>query len=438
MNNKVILSATLALLSSLMSTTARAQSSNNNQGPGFTSSVEDPVVELRQIRQRRVDPPDSLFRTSPLTPLRECNIAAEKRIYKATDIKFGTNFNTLFQGLGENIPGTDDFGMATFMSFVATWDGFRKGCPNQGELTLGLEGRWDWGTTDPVTLGNEGLGSLTFTANPFGTYTPTFLVRNLFWRQGSRQAGWMYRIGRVTPDQFLQTSAHLTPLTSFMPIAGTGPFAMGLSDSGLGMFGGLFLSDRVNLVGVVSDANANRANFGHLSEGDFFTAVELQAKIFPVTSKAGYSKLSFWHNDGTANGKAINGSTGVEGWGVFIKHEQELTCDGRAIAIARWGKSYKASATYEQLAGGHFVLYDPFNAGRFKKMGFNADLAGVAYNWVQPTGVNRDESNVEMFYRFPMLPEMDATVSYQAIINPALDPSNDYGSAFSLRLRSSW
>jgi hypothetical protein len=71
-------------------------------------------------------------------------------------------------------------------------------------------------------------------------------------------------------------------------------------------------------------------------------------------------------------------------------------------------------------------------------MGLNADLAGVAYNWVQPTGVNRDESNVEMFYRFPMLPEMDATVSYQAIINPALDPSNDYGSAFSLRLRSSW
>jgi hypothetical protein len=28
--------------------------------------------------------------------------------------------------------------------------------------------------------------------------------------------------------------------------------------------------------------------------------------------------------------------------------------------------------------------------------------------------------------------------SYQGIINPALDPSNDYGSAFSFRLRSSW
>jgi hypothetical protein len=104
----------------------------------------------------------------------------------------------------------------------------------------------------------------------------------------------------------------------------------------------------------------------------------------------------------------------------------------------KWGRSYNDSALYEQLAGGHLVYYDPFDSGRFKKMGLNADLAGVAYNWVQPTGEDRDESNVELFYRFPLFPEMDATVSYQGIINPALNPSSDYGSAISLRLRSSW
>ncbi len=103
----------------------------------------------------------------------------------------------------------------------------------------------------------------------------------------------MYRIGRVTPDQCLMTSAHITPLTTFLPIAGTGPFAMGISDSGLGIVGGLFMNDRVNLAAVVSDANADRTNFGHLSEGDLFAAVELQAKIFPLTEKAGYSKVTF-------------------------------------------------------------------------------------------------------------------------------------------------
>ena len=84
------------------------------------------------------------------------------------------------------------------------------------------------------------------------------------------------------------------------------------------------------------------------------------------------------------------------------------------------------------------MLYDPCNSGRFKKMGFDSDVAGVAYNWVQPTGVDRDESNVELFYRFPFFPQMDTTLSYQAIINPAMDPDNDFGSAFSLRFRSTW
>ena len=442
--NSAISITLVALLSCWMLTPARAQDggavSNANQGPGFTSDVRDPVVELRNIRQRRETEPQrsSLFRTSPLTPLRQRGIEAEKRIYEATNIKFGTNLNTLLQGLSDNKPGTDEFGMASFASMVATWDGFRKGCPDQGEITLGIDGRWNWGTTDPVTLGVEGLGASGFTANPFNTYTPAFLVRNLFWRQGSREAGWMYRIGRVTPDAFFATSAHITPLTTYTPIIGTGAFAMGLPDSGLGMFGGLFLNDRVNIAGAISDANANRFDFGDPSEGDIFTAVELQAKIFPVTEKAGYSKLAFWYNEGTDDGLPANGSTGAEGWGFFLKYEQELTCDGRLIGIARWGRSYKDSALYDKLASAHLVLYDPFNSGRYEEMGFNADVAGVAYNWIQPTGLDRDESNLELFYRFPLLPEMDATLSYQGIFNPAQDPSNDYGSAISLRLRSTW
>ena len=60
----------------------------HSQGSGFTSDVQDPVVELQVARQRREQaktPGISLFRTSPLTPLRERGIAAEKRIYELTE-----------------------------------------------------------------------------------------------------------------------------------------------------------------------------------------------------------------------------------------------------------------------------------------------------------------------------------------------------------------
>jgi hypothetical protein len=36
-------------------------------------------------------------------------------------------------------------------------------------------------------------------------------------------------------------------------------------------------------------------------------------------------------------------------------------------------------------------------------------------------------------YRFPLYPTLDLTITYMGIINPALDPTNDYASAFSLR-----
>jgi hypothetical protein len=65
-------------------------------------------------------------------------------------------------------------------------------------------------------------------------------------------------------------------------------------------------------------------------------------------------------------------------------------------------------------------------------------VSGFEQSRIQPTGLDRDESNLETFYRFPLFPEMDATVSYQGIFNPAQDPSNDYGSAFSFRVRSTW
>ena len=424
-----------------------AQMNSNNQSPnqldhrpGLTTDLQDPVVELRRIRQRRQivrERGDSLFLTSPLTPLRERIIAAEKSIYESTNLKFGTSGNHLFQGLTDENPGTDDYGMSSFMITTATWDGFKKGTPCQGEVTISIEGRWNYGPPDPVTLGAQGLSTSLFTANPFTTYTPTFLVRNLFWRQGSREAGWRYRMGRVTPDQFLASSRHVTPLDTFLPI-GTGAFVIALPDSGLGWIGGLYLTENINIAGVVHDANADRTNFGDLGEGDLFKAVELQAKIFPFTENAGYSKVTFWHTDGTADGQPLNGSTGVEGWGVYIKLEQELTRDGRLIAVGRWGKSDKESAVYNKLAGAHLVLYDPFKSGRYERMGFESDVVGLGYDWGDAVGADQDESDVEVFYRFPLLPEMDMTVAYQAIFNPGFDATKDFGSAISIRLRSTW
>jgi len=124
--------------------------------------------------------------------------------------------------------------------------------------------------------------------------------------------------------------------------------------------------------------------------------------------------------------------TGPSGWGFFGKYEQELTDDGRGIGILRYGKSFEDSALYHQQASAHFLFYEPRVLTRLKH-----DLIGTAFNWSKATQPSaRSEYNLEVFYRFPIFPGVDTTLSYQSVSHPALDPVNDHASVFSLRLRT--
>ncbi|MDH3900894.1 MAG: carbohydrate porin [Gammaproteobacteria bacterium] len=399
---------------------------------GGLSHPQDPRNLLPHVRQRSTQK-DSLFPVSPLTWLHDSTNQAKQDLYAATHLKLGLVFTHLFQGLSESLPDEDRRGTSSQLNFVGTWELLHRGKPTQGQFYFDVEGRWDYGTTGPTPLGAAGLGSSTQTANGYAEYDPTFIVRNGYWHQGSPQAGWSYRLGKITPDQILSTSSHLSPFATFLPTASTGPFAMGLPDSGFGTVGAWYVNDRATLVGLVSDANADRTDSGDIGEGDFFTAAELQFKIAPRTPKAGYSKLTLWHTDGTEDGRPINGQTGPSGWGVMGKLEHELTADGRAIGILRYGKSFDNSALYEQLASAHFLLYDPPGPSQLQN-----DLIGMAFTWATvPQSGTRGEYNAEVFYRFPIFPHVDTTLSYQSVFNPAFDRDNDHASVYSLRLRTS-
>ena len=398
----------------------------------FGSDPEDPSNLLRGGIQERTVQRESLFPISPLKGLHDAIGQAKDDIYRATHLKLGLTLNHLFQVMSDALPGEDDWGTTTDLDLVGSWELVNRGEPTQGGLYFGLEGRWDYGTTGPQDLGFVSLGSAGGTANAFSEYTPTFILRNLYWEQGSPEAGWAFRIGKITPDAILATSRHITPVTTFLPNVGTGLFSSGYPDSGLGIVGAKYFSDRFKIVGLVSDANADRFDFGDIGEGDFYKAAEIAAKIAPRTEKAGFSKLTVWHNDGTKDGQPINASTGLDGWGVTVKLEQELTDDGQAVGILRWGMSWDDSSIYNQQAGAHFLLYDPFGP-----VGLKNDVVGIAANWVESVAAEtRDEYNVEVFYRFPLFPGVDTRLSYQSVINPAFTRDIDHASVFSLGFRT--
>ncbi len=437
MKSVIVTVLSLWLLSSLTTRSASADdegagSSGGGQTNTFGSDPRDPSNFLQDVEQRRAQR-DSLFPVSPLKPIHDSLDPAKKRLYGATGLKMGLTLNHVFQGISDSIAGSDRSGSTTDADLVAGWELINRGEANPGKLYAHLEGRWDYGTTGPQNLGFVNLGSQIGTANAFSAYdNPTFLIRNLYWEQGSQEAGWAFRVGKVTPDAILATSRHITPVTTFLPNGGTGLFASGYPDSGLGFVGALYPSDDFKIIGVFSDANANRFDWGDIGAGDYYKALEFGYKIMPKTENAGYSKLTFWHNDGTKDGKPINASTGKEGWGMTVKHEHEFTNDGNVVGVARWGKAWQKSSLYDQQVGLHLLVYDPDLVGTIDN-----DLIGIAGNWVDASAVgSRDEYNLELFYRFPLFPVVDATLSYQSVFNPALNTAFDHASVFTLRLRS--
>ncbi len=402
----------------------------------MSDDPEDPANTLLGIQERRTQK-NSLFSVSPLQGLHEASDHAKEDLYEATNLKLGLAFTHAFQWISEAplAPDTSTWGTASDLDFMGTWELVDRGGSTQGQLYFHFEGRWEYGTIGPERLGTIGFGSLNGTANTFAQYGPDiFIMRNLYWQQGSVEAGWAYRVGKITTDAMLSTSAHISAIITFLPTAGTGPFSNALTDSGLGLAVAWYINNNFKLLGIISDANANRQNFGNIGAGDFYKAVELAVKIVPLTSKAGYSKFTLWHTDATENGQVVNGHLGPEGWGFFIKLEHELTSDGRAIGVLRYGKSFNNSAFYNEQFGAHFLLYNPTGVSRLQN-----DLLGVAFNWAQAAVSGaRGESNVEVFYRFPIFPQVDMSLVYQWMINPALDHDNDFASVYSIRLRTTF
>ncbi len=407
-----------------------AVSSGGGSHSSISSDPEDPGTMLNEIQERNTQR-ESLLPVSPLKWLHDGTGRASDGIYEATHIRLGLTFNHLFQWVSDVLPDTDDYGTDTDMDFVAAWDLINREKPTLGQLYFHLEGRYDYGTTGPQTIGFSNVAAAGGTANAFSKYDPTFLIRNLYWQQGGPKTKWAYRIGKITTDSILATSQHISPVTTFLPNAGTGLFVSGYCDSGLGLVGVWHYNEQFKILGLVADSNGDRYDFGDISAGDFYTAVELGFKIAPRTEKAGFSKLTVWHTDGTEDGTPINANTGLDGWGMTVKLEQELTDDGRAVGVLRWGTSWDGAAIYDNQAGAHLLFYDPLGT-----IGLKNDVIGLAANWVDSTyEETRDEYNLEVFYRFPLFPDLDTRLSYQYVIDPAFTREFDSASVFSLGFR---
>jgi hypothetical protein len=376
---------------------------------------------------------ESLFNSAGWSRFYEGFDAKRGNLYKNNGLKLGFYHSTLYQVADASLPGLGSTGLATITGLYGTWDLVERGDPSAGQLSFGIEGRWGYGNRlTPSELGTIGIGSATGTTDPYGQTQPAVVLREVFWRGGSPEKGWDYRIGKITPDRLLTGSDYIDPVSLGFPVGSQGSPSVGFPDSGLGFAVGAYPAERFRFGVVVADANGDRADWGDIGEGNFFKAIEFQGKLFPVTKDAGFSTLTLWHTDGTDDpANALDSSTGESGWGFFLKLEQELSQSGNDIGMIRYGRSYDGAAAYKQQGSVRYVRIDPPDPFNVKD-----DAFGIAASFVRPVvnPFDRDEWSIDMFYRFSLLDRLEATVGYQHIRNPTFNVDDDDVNVFSFRI----
>ena len=94
----------------------------------------------------------------------------------------------------------------------------------------------------------------------------------------------------------------------------------------------------------------------------------------------------------------------------------------------------KGSAFYKRQGVLSLVKYEP---DWFK--GINNDSIGISYNVIKAALEGaQTEKNLELWYKFPLTPQLQTSLHYQGIFNAALRYDKDYASAWSIRFTTAF
>ena len=431
--SRTILSGLGVLVCLALPSAGIAQGSSGKLGPivatPITDNPADGENQLANALERRTRK-KALFPTEPLGFFRNGFGSISDRVYDKTGLRLTLGVHNAWQWYDNQQSGFPDKGSAMDIDFNGRWELVNRGEPNEGGIFFNVDGRWNWTDFGPQTLGFSGIGAAGGTANSFAEYAPALILRQIYWWQGSEEAGWSLRIGKATVDGLFMASRHLNPNTTFLSNVGTTPNVDASPDSGLAIIVNYAFNDNWSILARISDANADRYDFGSPGAGYYHKGAELQWRSNENAARATTVKVSGWHTDGTKDGEPANVNTGSDGYGFTAFFEHELADDGRPVVIGRYGKSYDGASIWDQQVGLSFLLYQPLGPLRFE-----TDVFGAAINSVDSAtpGTPR-ETNYEIFYRFPLFPNVDLTLNYQYIDNPATNTEHNNASAFALRL----
>ena len=242
----------------------------------------------------------------------------------------------------------------------------------------------------------------------------------LVWEQSSNDERYQALIGQLDPGVLIDLNLYCGDDTGYFfsePLA-TNP-VRGFPLAGLGMMLSGQPTDGIELIGIVSDADASGQypDFKSLGDGRWFYAGQLT--LMPeIGGHRGRYRLTYYWIDPT--------ETQPRGRGLALSFDQQL------------GDAYGAFFRFSQADGRRRSVRKFTNAGFvwLAPGGWEDDRAGIGFIWGQPTDRSlNDQYGLELFYRWQLTARMEFSTDIQWIIDPALTTSRESLAIGGMRVR---
>lgn len=347
-------------------------------------------------------------------------------LYETTGVSLGLDHSSLFL-TADNSIGKDD-ASAGMIRFYGSWEAVGRGTKNVGSLVWKVENRHRYGDVAPSGFGLGELGYVGLIGPPWSNQGTRWT--NLYWKQRFSEGRSTVIGGYLDATDYVDVWVGADPWTRFTNFAfSTGSSSMFLpNDATLGVAGATMLTDKMYLIGGITNAYAdstdpiNDSFDRFFSDNEYFTTLELGWTKSQEQIYFDNTHVTFWHVDDSVQAGAI------QGWGLNFSHIQYI--DGKWMPFVRGGYA----------DDGGSLLQKSLSAGFLYQKTPAKDLFGFGLNWGQPNessfapGLD-DQITMETFYRFQITQQFALTPNIQYLKNPALNPIDSSLWVLGLRAR---
>lgn len=353
--------------------------------------------------------------------------AWKAKISKRTGFSFGADYTSV------GFAATDSLGDDTSASGIARiyglLDVLNRGRKNTGRIDFKIEHRHRYTAVPPFAFGFE----VGYAGTPEPVFNDEgFRTTVLYWKQYLLDDRAVTRVGFLDIKEYFDVYALASPWTGFgnLDFSTSANTIGAFPDGALGVMAGSYLTERIYAAAGIVDASADPGSVFQgfntfFDDFDTFKSIEIGFTGGGDRFYLNNAHVSFWHLDDSKE-------TGVPGgWGVIASASTVI--DDKWLPFLRAAWADEGGGIYEASVSAGFG-YKNKPAG---------SLLGVGLNWGRPNSDTfpvdlDDQFTGEVFYRIQLTENFQITPSVQLLVDPALNPDEDFIALFGLRARASF